>query len=279
MTYNKKQEIERECFNILVRKKWDNKSLLVDKDKPPFANYSGDLLDGAKKFLKNFSGKKILEIGCGNGELSVWLVKNGAIVSGLDISDESIKIAKKRIEENNIPNHINFYACSAEKTPFENDYFDIVFINVSLHHLDVEKALLEFKRILKLNGSLIAIEPLAFSKIIQNFRTSKLFSKLYPIRQETPTERILLVDDLKLIESLYADVTFIPYRLFSPFIYKIKPLFNILSKIFFRQDKDFEIQKQKMNRYLQKVDENLLQTFPFLKILSRYVVICATKKF
>ncbi|MBU1991998.1 methyltransferase domain-containing protein [Patescibacteria group bacterium] len=114
MDYNEKQKIERDCFNSLVHEKWDDKSLFIDKEKPPFANYSGDLLDGTKKFLKDVTGKKVLEIGCGNGELSVWMAKNGADVFGVDISDESIKIAERRSAENATQNNTHFYARPAE---------------------------------------------------------------------------------------------------------------------------------------------------------------------
>ncbi|MFH1029705.1 MAG: class I SAM-dependent methyltransferase [bacterium] len=278
MDYNEKQKIERDCFNSLVHEKWDDKSLFIDKEKPPFANYSGDLLDGTKKFLKDVTGKKVLEIGCGNGELSVWMAKNGADVFGVDISDESIKIAERRSAENATQNNTHFYARPAEQLLFEDCYFDIVFINVSLHHLEVDIALKEFKRVLKPKGILIAIEPLAFSRTIQNFRTSKLFTKLYPIRQETPTERILLVDDLKLIKSLFANTTFTPYRIFSPFVYKVKPIFFFLANRCFSKEKDFETRKEKMNRTLQRFDEKLLHYLPFLKSLSRYVVIFASKE-
>lgn len=219
-----------------------------------------------------------MEIGCGNGELSVWLAKNGAEVYGLDISDESIKIAEARSRTNNTTAQTHFYACPAEHTPFEDNFFDIVFINVSLHHLEVDLALNEFKRVLKPGGKLIAIEPLAFSKTIQNIRVSKLFTKLYPIRQETPTERILLIDDLRLIATIFTHTIFIPYRIFSPFIYKIKPLFLFLTKIFFKREPDLETGKQKMNRALQRGDEKLLKIFPFLKFLSRYAVIYAEKE-
>lgn len=277
MDYNKKQQIEQNYFNQIVHEKWDGKSLFVDRERPPFANYNGDLWDGAKKFLKDIAGKKILEIGCGNGELSVWFAKKGADVYGVDISDESIKIAEKRTSENHTNGQTHFFACPAEHVPFENDFFDMVFINVSLHHLEIEAGLNEFKRVLKSGGRLVAIEPLAFSKTIQNFRASKLFTKFYPIRRETPTERILLVDDLKLIESIFANATFIPYRIFSPFVYKIKPLFFFLAKRLFSREKDFEIRKQKINRLLQNFDEKILRTLPCLKFLSRYVVICASK--
>lgn len=273
-----KQQIERECFNAIVHDKWDNKSLFVDKEKPPFANYSGDLLDGAKQYLKDVADKKILEIGCGNGELSVWFAKNGSEVYGVDISDESIHIAQRRSLENSTQDRTHFFTCPAEHLPFNDDFFDVIFINVSLHHLEVEAALMEFERVLKRGGTFVAIEPLAFSKTIQNFRTSNFFTSLYPIRQETPTERILLMSDLQLIGSMFSNVTYTPYRIFSPFVYKIKPLFFFLARRFFHKERDFEIQKQKMNRSLQIFDERLLKRFPFLKFLSRYVVISATKE-
>ena len=278
MPYTPRQQIERECFNALVHEKWDGKSLFVAPDHPPFADYSGDLLDGAKQFLFPVSGRRILEIGCGNGELSVWLAKNGATVYGVDISDESITIANRRTAENHVADQAHFYACPAEHVPFENAFFDIVFINVSLHHLEIDLALKEFQRVLKPDGLLIAIEPLAFSSLIQNFRASKLFTAFYPIRQETPTERILSLDDLKLIRSLYSDTVIVPYRVFSPFIYKIKPLFAFLARRCFSREHDFEIQKRKLNRALQKFDKNLLKIFPPLKFLARYAIIRAVSK-
>lgn len=278
MEYSQKQQTERDCFNTLVHEKWDGQSLWVDEEAPPFSHYSGDLLEGAKKFLGNVAGQKILEIGCGNGELSVWLAKQGAEVYGLDISDESIKIAEKRSVENNTISQTHFYAQPAEQLNWSDNYFDIVFINVSLHHLEIETALREFKRVLKPKGILVAIEPLAFSKTIQNFRNSKLFTRLYPIRQETPTERILLTDDLKLIQSLYQNTSYVPYRIFSPLITKIKPLFSFLVNRLIRQEIDPEIRKRRINRALQKIDEKLLKSLPFLKFLSRYVVIYARKE-
>jgi ubiquinone/menaquinone biosynthesis C-methylase UbiE len=277
MDYSEKQKIEQTTFNTLVHQKWDGKSLLVDKDKPPFAFYSGDLLDGAKKVLGDVAGKRILEIGCGNGELSIWLSKNGADAYGLDISDESIAIAEQRIAANGLISNIHFIACPAEHVPYENDFFDIVFINVSLHHLDIDVALKELRRVLKPKGKLVAIEPLAFSKTIQNIRASKLFTKLYPIRQETVTERILLMDDLKHIGTLYENTTYVPYRVFSPFIFKVKPLFNFLARRCYPSVNDFEQQKQRLIRALQQSDERILKALPFLKTFSRYVVIAATK--
>ena len=251
MQYTERQKVERETFNSLVHEKWDAKDLFVSKEKPPFADYSGDLWDGASKLFGDLQNKKVLEIGCGSGEVSVWFAKNGAQVSGADVSDESIKIAEHRSAENFTDNQIKFYACPAEHLPFADKFFDLIFVNVSLHHMELESALKEFSRVLKPGGSFIAIEPMAFSETIQRMRASELFTLLYPIRQETTTERILTENDLELISLYIGAMNYEPYRIFSPFVYKIKPLFNFLATIFFSGEKDFETRKQKMNRSLQ----------------------------
>lgn len=274
-TLTERQLIEKNCFNAIVHDKWDNKSLLVEQAEPPFAYYSGDLFDGARNYLGDVQNKTILEIGCGNGEIAVWFAKNGAEVYGIDISDESIAVAKRRSVENETADKTHFSVSPGENTPFQDNFFDIIFISVSLHHLEVEKALYEFKRILKPNGLLVAIEPFVFSATIQNIRTSKFVTKLYPIRQETPTERILFSDDLELTKRIFFPVEYRPYRIFSPFIYKIKSPFFFLADMFYRKEGDREKRRRLMNRTFQKVDETILKIFPFTKFLSRYIVFSA----
>jgi ubiquinone/menaquinone biosynthesis C-methylase UbiE len=267
-----KQSTEQDYYNSIAHEKWDNKSLAVEKEQPPFANYSGDLFDCARAYFGDIAGKTILEIGCGTGEISVWFAKNNATIYGMDISNESIAIANRRSAENGTGDKTHFLVSPAEHTSFANDFFDIVFINVSLHHLEVETALQEIKRILKPTGLFVAVEPFVFSKTIQNIRTSKIVTKLYPVRQETPTERILFADDLLAIQKVFSSVTFLPYRIFSPFIFKIKPLFFWLANICYRHEPDIEQRRRRMNRAFQNFDAKILRIFPFMKFLSRYIV-------
>ena len=42
------------------------------------------------------SGRRVLDVGCGNGDLAIGLWKRGAIVTGIDVSREMIKAAKAR---------------------------------------------------------------------------------------------------------------------------------------------------------------------------------------
>lgn len=195
---------------------------------------------------------------------------------GIDVSDESVLIAKRRAEENGVNGRAQFVACPAEKMPFEDSSVDIVFINVSLHHLEIDQALAECKRILKSGGSFIAVEPLVFSETVQKIRASKLVTSLYPIRQETPTERILTMKDLEYIKTMFKNTKIVPYRIFSPFIFKAKPIFHFLSRQF--TGADWEMKKRACNRFFQDFDAELISRLPFFKYFSRYIVIVCEKE-
>ena len=269
---SEKQKIERDYYNRIVHDKWDTFSLKVDAKVPPFGNYSGDLLDAACGYIGLVAEKRILEIGCGNGELSVWLAENGAEVWGLDISDESIAIAERRARENGVSERAHFIVGPGETTGQPDAFFDVVFIAVSLHHLIVEDALKEIRRVLKPSGVFVAIEPFVFLTMVQRIRLSRLVQRLYPERRETPTERILYPGDLQLIRQTFPHLEYRPYRIFSPFLFKMKPLFFALANMVYRREPDVETRRKKLNRAAERCDERLLRMLPGLRVFSRYIV-------
>jgi ubiquinone/menaquinone biosynthesis C-methylase UbiE len=54
------------------------------------------------QLVGDVKGKHLLEIGCGGGQCSVAFAKQGAIATGLDISDEQVKFARKLAKENGV---------------------------------------------------------------------------------------------------------------------------------------------------------------------------------
>ena len=89
----------------------------------------------------NFKGKRILDVGCGCGEASVYFAKNGAVVTASDISQGMLDLALKVSAHHKI--HIESKLCSAEELPFEDSSFDIVYAANVLHHVDIKKAVHE----------------------------------------------------------------------------------------------------------------------------------------
>ncbi len=103
---------------------------------------------------------KVLDVGCGRGEIIFQTANLGAISTGLDFSPDTIKIAQY-VQEMHLPeirNRTNFVLCNGEEIPFPDNTFDKVFLLDVFEHLSNEElysTLSEIKRALKPDGLLI----------------------------------------------------------------------------------------------------------------------------
>ncbi|MGB9937097.1 MAG: class I SAM-dependent methyltransferase [Methanobacterium sp.] len=111
------------------------------------------------KLLDDVKPENILDYGCGGGWLSKILISKGYNVTGIDISDKLIENAQKQMPEG------KFYAGDCCKMPFKDDEFDLIIGFAILHHLDLNKALLECKRVSTNDAQLLFIEPNRFNPI------------------------------------------------------------------------------------------------------------------
>ena len=121
-------------------------------------------------FLENYAGKKILDYGCGDGGIAVFLAKKGAEVVGIDIADIRIRACRELAEKEGVGARASFLVMDAEKTTFPDNYFDGVICTGVLHHMDTENAFRELARILKPGGTVICNEPLAYNPVFQLYR-------------------------------------------------------------------------------------------------------------
>ncbi len=98
----------------------------------------------------------VLDICCGSGMISEYYAKEGAIVTGTDISPECIKRAKIRSRRYGFL--AKFQVADSENLPFSDSSFDIVSVHDGLHHLnDPRRAVKEMGRVAK--KGVIIIEP------------------------------------------------------------------------------------------------------------------------
>jgi len=80
-----------------------------------------------------------LEIGCGTGISSLWLAKNGKIVTAIDYTEASVELVKAAAEKLGIHN-IEVVRCDAtKKLPFGEKKFDYIFQAGLLEHFETEK--------------------------------------------------------------------------------------------------------------------------------------------
>jgi len=98
---------------------------------------------------------KVLEIGCGVGALTQEIANTKALVHAIDISPDLLNIAKKRVSVSNV----TFQIANAYNLTFLDESFDTVIGSSVLHHLELDKALKEFYRVLKPGGTLYLTEP------------------------------------------------------------------------------------------------------------------------
>ncbi len=102
--------------------------------------------------LKNLEGKSVIEIGCGAGSHSCLFKKAGASVVSVDITPERVLATQARMGIIEIGNGIAVQA-NAERLPFNDNEFDLVYSFGVLHHTtDTQAAVNEVYRILKPEG-------------------------------------------------------------------------------------------------------------------------------
>jgi trans-aconitate methyltransferase len=93
-------------------------------------------------------GEKILDLGCGDGFLSMQIAESGAVVTGVDSSTQMVAAAQER--------GVHALIMSGESLRFEGE-FDGVFSNAALHWMSNQDAVLEgVYRALKPDGRFVA---------------------------------------------------------------------------------------------------------------------------
>ena len=114
-------------------------------------------------------GEKILEAGCGTGNLALKIKERGAEVIGLDNCKEALDIYRKKD-----PTAKVILADLREKLPFPDNYFDKVASNNTLYIIPKEKqldTLKELYRVLKSGGKIIITNPIKGGKPIRIYFT------------------------------------------------------------------------------------------------------------
>jgi SAM-dependent methyltransferase len=105
----------------------------------------------------NVAGKRVLEIGLGEGSDSERLIRNGASWTGIDLTAESIERVRTRLTLRGLP-YDALQQGSVLELPFENDTFDVVFSHGVLHHVpDIQRAQTEISRVLRPGGELVVM--------------------------------------------------------------------------------------------------------------------------
>lgn len=105
--------------------------------------------------LEHIKAGKLLDIGCGNGDVFRLIKDKGLELYGIDLAENMVKVAQERYG-----NIATILLADAENLPFQDDMFDIIICNASFHHYTHPKAVLsQMRRVLKDEGVLLIGDP------------------------------------------------------------------------------------------------------------------------
>ncbi len=128
----------------------------------------------------DFTGKRVIDVGCGDGTYSNELLDEGrpASIHGVDPAEEAVRIARSKYGE-----RITFAVCSAYDLPYPADSFDIAQLRGVLHHMS--KPAVALRESLRVAPMVVVIEPNGYNVGVKLFERCSAYhiehgEKSYP---------------------------------------------------------------------------------------------------
>lgn len=246
-------QVEREKWNALATQdQIDFRTKVPDDDFYKYARRSSTMR-GISQFLGDLRGKRVLEYGCGLGELSVLLAKSGAEVTAFDLSEMSVNVTRRRSVANDVADQVDLVVAPGEKLPFADESFDVVFGKAILHHLDVNAGWSHLYRVLKPNGKAAFTEPMGMNPLL-NFARDYV---PYPGKNPRGADQPLNYDEIHAWGSKFKEFQYHEFQLLAML------------------ERGFGFNRR--FKSLRRMDEFLLDHLPFLRRYCRYIVMLMVK--
>jgi SAM-dependent methyltransferase len=235
---SRKKFLSRDYFNEIRKKRY-----FVEKHIPKFAEF------------KKYKNKNVLEIGCGIGTDGIEFIKHGAKYFGIELSDKSLEIFKKRIEIFNLskrnPKLILSNVEQMKELKNLKISFDLIYSFGVIHHSPNMKKI--FENVYNLSNTKTKIKIMLYAKnSYKNFMLD-ISNYRYEAQKGCPIfYRLDIKDVQKLINKKFKIVRYSQDFIFP---YQIIPY----KKNIYKKIKHFEVMPKKIFRRLEeKIGEHLL---------------------
>ena len=111
-------------------------------------------------------GEHLLDVGCASGYYSVRYAQRGGRVTGIDVADSSLELARERAAHEGCVDRCTFATGDVRELPFADGMFDVVLATEVFEHVrEQERALVELTRVLRPGGTLVLSSPGAFDTL------------------------------------------------------------------------------------------------------------------
>jgi len=152
---------------------------------------------------KNIPNGIVLDYGCGSGNNSVFFLKKGYWVYGMDVSKEVLPLVKKNLENNNLPANklASFSIMSPDsiRLPFDDNSLDLILSNQVLYYLPtkehVKELCKEFSRCLKPNGA-VFFTMMSMDHYYIKYHTKQVLGNIHDIQIDDSSHRLSGVREL-----------------------------------------------------------------------------------
>jgi 2-polyprenyl-3-methyl-5-hydroxy-6-metoxy-1,4-benzoquinol methylase len=160
--------------------------------------------------LGDVRGKRVLDIGAGTGFLSAALALRGAEVVACDIAGEALAIAGSRATATGVAEKVQLHRSCAEELDLPDENFDAVAGLFILHHLQLDKAAREVRRVLRPGGAAAFIETSGTNPMLMFFRRH-LTGRFGIAKAGTVDERPLDWEADRILREVFGDAN-VTYR-------------------------------------------------------------------
>lgn len=213
------------------------------------------------RLLGDLNGKRLLDLGSGLGEASVYFALKGAWVTACDLSSGMLEIAARVAAHHGVT--MDLHCAPAEKTGLPEGSFDIVYAGNLLHHVDVPAALDEIHRVLRPGGVFVTWDPLAHNPFIHVYRRLARAVR-------TLDEHPLKISDLGLFRARFQDVQWRCFWLLTLAVFLRFYLWERVHPSQERYWKKILVDEQRISSFYRRLegwDDRMLSFVPWL---SRY---------
>jgi SAM-dependent methyltransferase len=211
-------------------------------------------------------GKRVLDVGCGNGYVLARYARHGAEACGTDITETALALSRRRFEIEGLAGE--FRRTDGDALPYPDEHFDVACSMGVLHHIENPRPMLsEMRRVLKPGGELILM--------LYN-RDSWKFRVVLPLRRrldpayrgkslaealnmndgkDCPLAKVYGRDEVAALLGGFRDIRFAVNQLSWKQLFLVPPAARLLRPILPRQSESFFARRWGWNLYINAVKE------------------------
>ncbi len=157
----------------------------------------------------SFRGRHVLEIGCGIGTDLVRFAFGGARITGVDLSETAIKLARTNVRLHTVSTDVDLRVSNGEDLPFADESFDVVYAHgVVQYTADASRLVAECHRVLRSEGQAIFM-------VYNRFSWLNALSKVMKVElehEDAPVLKKYSKSEFRALLSAFNKVTIIPER-------------------------------------------------------------------